>query len=81
LAAGVTAKAEDYLGPCAVAASKDGRLLFVANADSRQVMWVALPDGLVTRRLDVPAEPTGLVVGPEARGCSSLARRRAARCW
>ena len=39
--------------------------LYVANADARQVACVDLPTGQVTRRLDVPAEPTGLVLSPD----------------
>lgn len=54
-----------YQGPCALALSKDGKILYVANADARQVAWVELPVGKVTRRLDVPAEPTGLALNPE----------------
>lgn len=54
-----------YLGPCALAASKDGRTLFVANADARQVAWVDLAGGSVTRRVSVPGEPTGLTLTPD----------------
>jgi len=56
---------EAYLGPCALVASKDAKTLYVANADARQVAWVELPGGKVTRRVDVPAEPTGLVLSPD----------------
>ncbi len=59
------AMAAEYLGPCALVASKDGKTLYVAHADARQVAWVELPGGEVTRRLDVPAEPTGLVLSPD----------------
>ncbi len=59
------AQAEDYLGPCALAVAKDGSTLFVANAGARQVIWVGLPDGKVTRRIDLPSEPTGLVLHPD----------------
>lgn len=55
----------EYQGPCALAASKDGRLLYVANADARQVAWVGLPGGQVARRVAVPGEPTGLVLSPD----------------
>jgi len=54
-----------YIGPCALAASKDARTLYVACADARQVAWVALPDGEITRRVDVPAEPTGVRLTPD----------------
>jgi YVTN family beta-propeller protein len=55
----------DYLGPCALAASSDGKTLYVACADARQVVWVDLSSGSVTRRSDVPSEPTGLVLTPD----------------
>ncbi len=46
-------------------ASKDAKTLFVACADARQVAWVELPTGKVTRRVEMPAEPTGLVSSPD----------------
>jgi len=58
------AETEEYLGPCALAASKDGKTLYVANTDARQVAFVALPGGKVVRRVDTPAGPTGLVLNP-----------------
>jgi YVTN family beta-propeller protein len=64
-AAEPAALTEQYLGPCALAASKDGGTLYVACADARQVAWVDLPGGNVTRRVGVPAEPTGLVLTPD----------------
>ena len=64
-AAGAADAAGNYLGPGAVAASKDGRTLYVACGDARQVAWVDLPGGSVTRRVAVPAEPTGLVLTPD----------------
>ncbi len=56
---------EEYQGPCALVASGDAQTLYVANADARQVACVDLPTGRVTRRLDVPAAPTGLVLSPD----------------
>ena len=55
----------EYLGPCAVVASKDGKTLYVANADARQLAVVGLPGGKLIRRIDVPAEPTDLVLSPD----------------
>jgi len=55
----------EYLGPCALVASKDAKTLFVACADARQVAWVELSGGSVTRRVPVPAEPTGIVLTPD----------------
>jgi YVTN family beta-propeller protein len=53
--------AQQYLGPCALAASHDGDTLYVACADARQVVWVELPGGKINRRVTLPAEPTGMV--------------------
>jgi len=58
-------ESEEYLGPCALAASKDAKTLYVACADSHQVAWVGLPGGDVIRRVSVPAEPTGIVLTPD----------------
>jgi YVTN family beta-propeller protein len=59
------ASSPKYLGPCALVASKDAKTLFVAHADARQVAAVDLAAGEVTRRLEVPAEPTGLALSPD----------------
>jgi len=64
-AAGRAEESGRYQGPCALAASKDGRTLYVANADARQVAWVELPGGKITRRIPVPGEPTGLTLTPD----------------
>ncbi|MHC4505898.1 MAG: YncE family protein, partial [Planctomycetota bacterium] len=64
IAAGPGAAAAKYLGPVAVVASRDGRRLFVANADARRIAVVDVAGGKVTRSIPVPAEPTGMVLGP-----------------
>ena len=56
---------QGYQGPCALVVSKDAKTGYVANADARQVAWIGLPAGPVTRRLDVPGEPSGLVLSPD----------------
>ena len=56
---------EAYQGPCALAAANDGKTLYAANEDARQVAWVELPSGRVTRRIDVPGRPTGLTLTPD----------------
>jgi YVTN family beta-propeller protein len=56
-----------YQGPGALTASKDGRTLYVACADSQQVAWIGLPRGAVLRRVSVPGEPTGIAVSPDGR--------------
>lgn len=63
--AAAAAETGDYLGPCVLAVSSGAKTLYVACADAQQVAWVELPGGNVTRRLDVPAEPTGLVLTPD----------------
>ena len=57
--------AQGYLGPTAIAVAADGKTAYIANADARSVAWLDLPAGPVTRRVDVPAEPTGLVLSPD----------------
>ena len=56
-----------YLGPSAAAASPDGRMLFVALSDARQVAIVGLPDGSVMRTVRTPAPPAGLAVSRDGR--------------
>jgi YVTN family beta-propeller protein len=58
-------KRGEYLGPCALAASEDGKTLYVACADASEVAWVDVPSGNVIRRVGVPAEPTGIVLAPD----------------
>ncbi len=53
------------LGPCALAASSDGRNLYVACADARQVLRVELPEGRVAQHIDLPAPPFGLALAPD----------------
>lgn len=65
LGAGQAAEVGEYQGPCAVVVLKEGTSLAVANADARQVAWIELPSGKTTRRVDVPAEPTGLALSPD----------------
>src|SRR3990172_7415080 len=67
LAAAPTAAGQtgEYLGPGALVASRDAKTLFVACADARQVAWVELSTGKISRRVDMPGEPTGLVLSPD----------------
>jgi len=55
----------DPLGPCAIAASRDGGTLYVAGADAGTVTFVQVPDGRVYRTVPVPGEPTGLALSPD----------------
>jgi len=54
-----------FLGPSALVPSKDGRTLYVAGADAKQVAFVSLPDGRAYRTVPVPSEPTGLALSPD----------------
>jgi len=59
--------ADAWLGPVAVAASKDGKRLFVANADAKQIALVDPAAGKVTGSIAMPAEPTGMVLSPDGK--------------
>ncbi|HUT09696.1 MAG TPA: hypothetical protein VMY42_04310 [Thermoguttaceae bacterium] len=66
-AVGAASETGEYLGPCALAVSKDGGTLYVVCSDAQQVAWVELPGGNVTRRVAMPAEPTGIVTTPDGK--------------
>jgi hypothetical protein len=66
---GSAAAAASYLGPVAVVASEDGKRLFVANTDAKQVAEVDVANGKVTRSIAMPAAPTG----PKAKRSSKPA--------
>jgi YVTN family beta-propeller protein len=67
LAAGATATAAaGYLGPTSVLASKDGKSLYVAELDAKQIAVVEVAAGKVTRSIPLTAEPTGMVLSPDA---------------
>jgi len=54
---GSAAAAASYLGPVAVVVAEDGKRLFVANTDAKQVAGVA--NGKITRSIAMPAAPAG----------------------
>lgn len=54
-----------YLGPVAVVAAKDGKRLFVAHSDAREIAVVNVASGKVTRSIAMPAPPTGMVLSPD----------------
>jgi len=56
-----------YLGPCSVVASKDGRMLYIAFADAKQIAFVNIRSGKVTRSIATAAKPTGLTLSPDGR--------------
>ena len=51
-----------YLGPDAVAASRDGKTLYVALADARRLALFDVAAGKVAQTIALPAEPTALVL-------------------
>lgn len=60
-------QAAAYLGPTVVVAAKDGKQLFVANADANQITFIDISSGKVIRSTAVPATPTGIAVSPDGR--------------
>ena len=63
--AAVEVESADYLGPVDVVASADGGRLFVACADARQIAVVDVAGSRVIRQIAMPAEPTGIILGPK----------------
>jgi len=57
----------NYLGPEAIAASRDGRTLFIALADARQLAFFDVASNKVARTIGLPASPTALALGPDGR--------------
>ena len=65
--AGASQQATAYLGPSATAVSGDGRVLFAALSDAKQLAIVDLADGNVIRKIKTPAEPTGLALSRDGQ--------------
>ena len=55
-AAGLAAEAGKYVGPTDVAASPDGKSLFVVAADAGQILVVDVAAGNVTKAIACPAK-------------------------
>jgi YVTN family beta-propeller protein len=53
------------LSPAALAATPDGRRLFIAGATANEVAVFDLASGVVTRQISVPHTPSGLAVSPD----------------
>lgn len=68
-----------HYSPSAIAASSDGKHLFVACSASRHLAVVDLDSQQVSRRIDLPGEPSGLVVSRDGARlyvtCSAPERR------
>lgn len=60
-------EAAQSLRPSAVVASRETETLYVALADVKQIALVSLDSHVVTGSYDMPAEPTGLALGPGGR--------------
>jgi len=65
--ASAPAAAGNYLGPDTVAASHDGKTLFIALADARQLAFFDVAGNKVARTLALPAEPTALALAPDGQ--------------
>lgn len=53
------------MGPEDVIGSKDGKSLYVALLDAKQIARIELSSGKVVQTLEMPAEPTGLAISPD----------------
>ena len=64
LCRGAVAAAAGFLGPDAVAASKDRRTVYVTCKDTHRASFGGVADGKVVGRTALPAEPTGIALNP-----------------
>ncbi len=55
----------EYLAPNGIAASKDHKTLYITAEAARKLLFYDVAGQKVTRRVDLPASPTGLVVSPD----------------
>ena len=65
LCCGPLAHAGAWLGPNDVVASADGKRLFVACRDAKQILVVDIASSKVTGKIDVPAEPTEIGINKD----------------
>jgi YVTN family beta-propeller protein len=56
-----------YKGPCDVAASPDGKRLYVVENDARALAVVSIAEGKVVRTIPLPDKPTGVCVSPDGK--------------
>ena len=59
------ARAADYISPIAVAASRDGKRIYVAEATAKRVATVDLETGMPVAACPLPLEPSGLALTPD----------------
>ena len=55
----------NYLGPDSMAASRDGKTLYIALADARQLAFFDVAGGKIAQTVTLPAEPTGMALAPD----------------
>ncbi len=67
LARSTSVAAARYLGPDAIAAARDGKTLFIALADARQLAWFDAASNKVARAITLPARPTALALSPDGK--------------
>jgi YVTN family beta-propeller protein len=60
-----SAGAAGYLGPSAMVASSDGKTLYIAQADAKQIAVFDVAGRKVARTVAVPAEPTALALSAD----------------
>ncbi len=56
-----------YKGPCDVAASPDGKRLYVVENDAHALAVVSVAEGKVVQTIPLPDEPTGVCVSPDGK--------------
>jgi YVTN family beta-propeller protein len=56
-----------YKGPCDVAASPDGKRLYVVENDARALAVVSVAEGKVVQTIPLPNEPTGVCISPDGK--------------
>jgi len=56
---------EDYLSPLALAADRDGKNLYIAEATAGSVAVFDVAGGKAARRIALPSSPEGLVLSPD----------------
>ena len=62
--AGLGGDIDDYLGPSALVASRDGRTLYVAHADAMRIAWVDVAAEAVIASCELRRRPNDLTLGP-----------------
>ncbi|MCC6585537.1 MAG: beta-propeller fold lactonase family protein [Bryobacterales bacterium] len=63
----LSASAAPWLSPSSLAASPDGKTLFIAASTANEVLVFDVASGQVRRRLTMPAAPAGLVVSADGK--------------